>query len=286
MLDLSLALVNRAVAFFVMFCLLLAVLGAVIAWWLGPHLVSLAFDSKRASEPFYSLYLQHQSGSVPGSSEQATQAENGYNVRLLQLLAHPVEAAPGDIGSSDSDKGVGAQPNLGAVPSTAPVAIVWQTSSLSVLAGAVADEWSNLLVARFNTGRQFVRLVTSPEYRDVRNQAPGGRRVVVGSSTAPLRGLRHPAALLLLVEEGAPEALDAWVDELVAMGGEVVWDAPVAVLEAGGRGAADWDGLLLVGFPDAQALAAWSFSVEAQTTNALLGAKAQALNLWLLQGLR
>lgn len=259
---------NRAASFFVVFCLLLVGVGALIIWWLGPHLVGLAFDSERANAPFYSLYLQHQSGPM--------EQDNGYNVRLLQLLTHPVEpdSVAGDAAGETEP------------PSPPQAAIVWQTSALSVLAGSTADEWSNLVVARFGSGRQFVRLVTSPQYRQVRELAPEGRRVVVGSATAPLRPLEHPAALLLLVEGGVQAALDRWVDEVVALGGEVIWDAPATVVETADAQSADWDSLLLIGFADSQALAAWSFSVEAQTTNALLGAKSQALNLWLLQDLR
>lgn len=259
---------NRAASFFVVFCLLLVGIGALIIWWLGPHLVGLAFDSERANAPFYSLYLQHQSGPM--------EQDNGYNVRLLQLLAHPVEAESA-VGDAAGD----------AAPQTAAqAAIIWQTSSLSVVTGSVADEWGNLVVARFKSGRQFVRLVTSPHYREVRALAPKGRRVVVGSATAPLRPLDHPAALLLLVEGGVQSALDSWVDDVVALGGDVIWDAPATLLESADAEAADWNSLVLIGFADSEALAAWSFSLEAQTTNALLSAKSQALSLWLLQDLR
>lgn len=239
-------------------------------------MVSLAFDSERANAPFYSLYLQHQSG----PAEQ----DNGYSVRLLQLLAHPVEAES-VVGDAAGDA---ALPSVTpSAPTSAPqAAIVWQTSSLSVLTGSVADEWSSLVVARFDSGRQFVRLATSPQYRQVRALAPKGRRVVVGSATAPLRPIEHPAALFLLVEGGVQSALDRWLDDVVALGGDVIWDAPAIVLESMDSDAADWDSLLLIGFADSDALAAWSFSVEAQTTNALLSAKSQALNLWLLQDLR
>ena len=270
---------NRALSLFVLFCLLLVCIAGVIAWWLGPQLVRLAFDSQRAGAPFYSLYLQHQSGSIDGASAP----DNGYNVRLLQLLAHPLEQAAEAGEAPVVEERSGVQAALAPAPQAE---VLWQTSALSVLTGTVADEWSNLVVARFDSGRQFVRLVTSPQYRQVRDLAPQGRRIVVGSTTAPLRPLQHPAALLLLVEGGAQEALDGWVDDVVALGGEVIWVAPVAVLEAADERTAGWDALVLVGFADSEALAAWSFSVEAQTTNALLGAKTQALNLWLLQNLR
>ncbi len=267
--------VNRAASFFVVFCLLLLGIGALIIWWLGPHLVSLAFDSERANAPFYSLYLQHQSD--PGSQD------SGYNVRLLQLLAHPV--APALI-ANDAAGDAGLPGDNVEAPAQSPTAILWQTSTLSVLEGSTADEWSDLVVVRFDSGRQFVRLVTSPPYRQIRDLAPKGRRVVVGSATAPLGPIEHPAALLLLVEGGVQAALDSWVDQVVALGGDVIWDAPATVVESADAEAADWDSLLLIGFADSQALAAWSFSVEAQTTNALLNAKSQALNLWLLQDLR
>lgn len=266
---------NRAASYFVVFCLLLVGIGALIIWWLGPNLVRLAFDSERANAPFYGLYLQHQSD--PGSQD------NGYNVRLLQLLAHPVEpdSVAGDAVGNAGLPGGKVEP-----ASQSPATILWQTSTLSVLDGSTADEWSDMVVVRFGSGRQFVRLVTSSQYRQVRDLAPKGSRVVVGSAAAPLRPIEHPAALLLLVEDGVQAALDRWVDHVVALGGEVIWDAPATVVESASSEAADWDSLLLVGFADSQALAAWSFSVEAQTTNALLSAKSQALNLWLLQDLR
>lgn len=250
-------------------------------WWVGPHLVSLAFDSQRASAPFYGLYLQHQPDPGEGGRGSDAQQASDYNVRLLQLLAHPVDSAVNPSGNpSDKNTSSKSGPSLASEP---PARVVWQISSLSVITGSVEDEWSNLVVARFNSGRQFVRLVTSPVYRKIRDTAPRGRRVVVGSSTAPLRPLDYPAALLLLVEGGVPQAMDEWVDALRVLGGEVIWDAPVAVLEPADPGRRDWDALVLVGFDDAQTLAAWSFSVEAQTTNALLGAKSEAMSLWLLQ---
>lgn len=262
---------NRAVSLFVVFCLLMLCLGFAISWWLGPQLVSLAFDSQRAKTPFFGLYLQHQVSDAQAEDPQAL----GYKVRLLQMLAHPSDSGTNPV-QADAQADPAAE-------------VLWQYSSVDVVVGKVDDAWSNLTLARFGTGRQFVRLATSPEYRAVRDAAPKGRRMVVGSSTRPLQALQaqqHSAAMLLLVAGAPQQALDAWVDQLVALGGEVIWDAPAAVLEPADAGPASWDSLVLITFANAQALNTWAFSVEAQTVNALLAAQVEVMNLWLLQDLR
>lgn len=265
---------NRAASFFALFCLLLIAVGACVAWWLGPALVSLAFDSQRASTPFYGIYLHQQERGL-------VESRDGYKIRLLQLLAHGPEPGPQADDPPEDNGPVALQPEA-----TEPSQILWQTASVSVLSGSVADEWGGLVVARFATGREFVRLATAPKYREVRALTPGAERLVIGSSTPPLRSLDHPAALLLAVEGGMQAAVDDWVDEIVALGGEVVWDAPAVMLEANANQAEGIDNLVLIGFADAPALAAWAYSLQAQTTNALLRAKAEAMRLWLLQNLR
>ncbi len=235
---------NRAIGLFIGFCLLLAVAVAGVVWWMGPPLAQLAFDGERGQRPFFTLFLQ------PGKDTAAD-----FQGQFLQQL----------------------------VPAQGTASLSWQASQPVVVSGSMADEWDAVLAINFATGRDFVRLVTSQDYRAIRGQMPGEGQLLVGTSDAPLKALAHPAALLLLVSSQDAAALETWLTTVGDVGGELLWDAGAVVIEQTDQEAASWNRLLLVGSADKVALQTWAFSLDAQTASALLKAKSTRLNLWLVQ---
>jgi uncharacterized protein (DUF1330 family) len=49
--------VNRSLLSFLLFLAVLAMAFAVAGWWVGPTMVSLAFDDERRNEPYYLIHL-------------------------------------------------------------------------------------------------------------------------------------------------------------------------------------------------------------------------------------
>ncbi len=246
---------NRALGLFVGFCLLLALVGAIVVWWLGPPLAKLALDGDRSKAPFFALFLQ-----------PAAAAPDSFQRQFLQRLVLPPQSeqpAPTNAGLSAN--------------------LTWRSTNLSLVSGNIADEWGVALALEFATGRDFVRLVTSQDYRAIRASIPGARQLLVGMSRAPLQPFTQPGALLMLINTQDAAALGTWLAAATAVGGELIWDSESVVIEGAGDDLASWNRLLLLGFTDALALQSWAYSLDAQTANALLKAQSERLNLWVLQ---
>lgn len=241
---------NRALASFVAFCVALVVLFSAIAWWLGAPLVALALDPQQRQAPYHVLYLAN----LPAANASAGQVD--YPRALNTLLA--AEQAT----------------------------TLWRSGRVVVAAGEVADEWQQVALVRFPSGADFVRLVTGGDYRNLADQAPGGRRTVFGVSGA---GPQSSAPELLLVAAQVPETaleagsnpLPAAVDAAIAVGGRILWDQAMVVLE----GSSTFNRLLLVGFEDAATVDDWLLQAATETELALLRTRVQALTVWRLEAI-
>ena len=97
---------NRAIGAFVLFCLLLLVVLALLVWWVGPNLMRLAFDGDRAGAPYYAVVLR------------AAEA-SGYRERFDALIRDADAANPTSR-------------------------LLARHANLAVIRGGRADEWAAL----------------------------------------------------------------------------------------------------------------------------------------------
>ncbi len=235
---------SRAISGFIVFCLLLTAAVGALVWWVGPNLLSLAFDRQSARTPYFVVFLRR---SDP----------TGYAQAFTRLYAS------GGLESEPAGK------------------LYWHQNNLALISGKRADEWEYLDVVRFETGRDFVRLATSVEHRDLAGLLDD--RVIFGTKTPPAVLQPRPLQLWLLAREPQAGALEQWSAGPAEAGVRIVWDAPVTVLEGAAGTHEDWDRLLVLDIADSQAGLSWLGSPEAQTALSLLSSLTSAVNLWMLR---
>ena len=81
---------NRSLAGFLLFLAVLGVAASIGIWYLGPNLVSLAFDEERRNAPYYVLSF---AAGDPGAEAIRMQAADLENVVFLGDLSQPELAA-------------------------------------------------------------------------------------------------------------------------------------------------------------------------------------------------
>ena len=211
---------NRAFSGFLLFLLALCITFAAGVWWLGPAVVSLAVDGERRAAPYYVLHL----ASVPESVDSS-----GYFERLRQL-----------VGEEQGQ-------------------LLWRGRLAAVHSGRLTDERDDLLIYEFATGGDLVQMLTSATYRDLADQAPS---MLLGSILPPAAMAQDETLLVWLLDlreasqnpderHIGPTNLDRVMQTALRFDGQVIWSAPIDPI----AGDANWNYLVILGFPDPAALA-------------------------------
>lgn len=227
---------NRSLGLFLLFLLALLLVAAIGAWYLGPSVVSLAFDEERRNSPYYVLSLVANDHS----------ASSGFPVALAEL-------AVADGGQ-----------------------LLWRGATVAVSEGRVQDEWQQLQLFEFPRGGDFVEMLTGTRYREISDAHAHYKRLMLGSALAPDGVPTSGAAVLSLFEvnvESHDFARDAQelAGNLVEFQGALIWNAPLADLES----EAVWNHILLFEFTDTKAAEEWLRDPGTVTQRALIrrGAK-------------
>ena len=234
---------SRSLPFFLLFLAALILAGALGAWYLGPSVVSLAFDDERRNAPYY----------------------------LVSLVASP------DSGMGDGSAAF--RSDLAGLVSEDGGLLLWRAVTIQVAEGRVEDEWQHLQLFEFPRGGDLVEMLTSARYRGTADVYPRLRRLILGAAD-PSNDLAFGSAAVLSLyrvdadaTEFAPGARDL-ASNLGEFGGQLVWDVPVADLD----GDALWSRVLLFEFASVRAAERWLRDPATVTHRALIqrGAKGVA----------
>ena len=244
---------SRSLGLFLLFLVGLALLGVVGAWYLGPSLVSLAFDEERRNAPYYLLNL------VADPDQDATQhaaSSSTFQAALAELVA--------------SDDGQ----------------LLWRAATLQVAEGRVEDEWQDLQLFEFPRGGDFVEMLTSTRYREIVDAHPRLARLALGTGHAPDGIASTGAAVLSLFRVGEQTAeFSQGTRELASNLGEfqggLIWDAPLTDLE----GEMFWNHILLFEFENVAAAEGWLRDPGTVTQRSLIQRGAQGTVTLILQSL-
>ena len=221
---------------FLIFLGAIVLLGAIVAWWIGPQLLTLAFDEDQRSKPLTVLHLSDY------QQDQQSLFLARYETPLLDYLR-----AEG-------------------------VAIGWHATLEHAAQGRVMDEWKRLHQLRFNEAAEFIQMVTSSEFRALSSSEVVYRRLVLGVP-GDLPDVTAPAVVLMLLQsrDATPGDLTRLTANLDTYRGEVVWDTPVEVFEIGEP--ENWNRIVAIGFatiPDADG---WLRDPGSVTERALAAAR-------------
>ncbi len=227
---------NRSLGLFLLFLLALLVVAAIGAWYVGPSVVSLAFDEERRNAPYYVLSLM--------ADDHST--SSGFPVALAEL-------AVADGGQ-----------------------LLWRGVTIAVSEGRVQDEWQQLQLFEFPRGGDFVEMLTGTRYRQITEAHPRLQRLMLGSPMAPDGVPTAGAAVMSLFDvnhesrefaQGSQEL----AGNLGEFQGTLIWNAPLVDLE----GEAVWNHILLFEFSDTEAAEDWLRDPTTVTQRALIrrGAK-------------
>jgi len=229
--------VSRSLAGFLVFLLVLIVAGAIGAWYLGPNLVSLAFDEQRRDAPYYLLNFT--------TGEAADEYPSTYRAGLAELVVN--------------DGGT----------------LLWQARVAQVTEGRMEDEWQNVQLFEFPRGGDCVEMLTSSNYRALVKAHAGVTRMMLGTSTAPdgLAGDQATVFSLMTVDPGqqAGNSANGLLGNLAAYEGVLIWQSDVAELEDRWP----WNRVLLLSFPTAAQAESWLRDPATVTERALAATAAR-----------
>jgi uncharacterized protein (DUF1330 family) len=230
--------VSRSLAGFLAFLLVLVVIGLLGTWYLGPNLVSLAFDEERRDAPYYLLSF--------AIDETAQAFEASFRGDLAELVV------------ADGGR------------------LLWQAKTVQVSEGRVEDEWQDVQLFEFPRGAELVGMLTSTGYRDIVDAHPGASRMLLGTSTAPDALAGNQAAVLSLVRvdpqrEPVDSARRRLLGNLSAYEGTMIWDAEVVDLEHRWP----WNRVMLLAFPAVVQAEGWLRDPGTVTERALAGTAAK-----------
>ena len=206
-----------------MFLAVLAALGVVGAWYLGPSVLSLAFDEERRNSPYYLLSLVAEQDASDGSASSA------FRAALAQRVT--------------TDGG----------------ALLWRGATIQVAQGRIEDEWQHVQLFEFARGGDFVEMLTSTGYREILDTRTELDRLVLGTGDAPDGIVAQGASVFSLFSVGEGDSLEfaQSVRELASnlgeFNGKLIWDAPVEDLE----GDVPWNRILLFEFASVAAAERW-----------------------------
>jgi len=239
--------VSRSLAGFLGFLLVLVAVGLLGTWYLGPNLVSLAFDEERRNAPYYLLNF---AAGEPGVEYQST-----YRAALAELVV--------------ADGGQ----------------LLWHANTVQVSEGRVEDEWQDVQLFEFPHGGDFVEMLTSSSYRGIVDAHPAVSRMVLGTSAAPdaLAGGQATVLSLLTVDPEQSDtdvAIRRLLGNLSAYEGSLIWDTELADLEEEWP----WNRVLLLAFPSLTQAENWLRDPATVTERALTATAAKQRVTLVLSG--
>ncbi len=229
---------NRSLAGFLAFLLVLVVVGLLGTWIVGPNLVSLAIDEERRNAPYYLLNFE--------SGEHAIEYRSSYRSDLAELVV--------------SDGGQ----------------LLWQALTIQVAQGRVQDEWQHVQLFEFPRGGDFVEMFTSSRYRAIVDAHPAVSRMLLGTSMPPdaLAGERA-TVLSLLTVDSEKDSMQAMIRHLLgnlaSYDGTLIWDGEVEDLEDQWP----WNRVLMLAFPTLERAESWLRDPTTVTERALLATTAR-----------
>jgi uncharacterized protein (DUF1330 family) len=237
---------SRSLGGFLVFLLVLVVAGIVGTWFVGPNLVSLAFDEERRNAPYYLLNF--------GAGEPGTEYQSTYRAGLAELVV--------------ADGGQ----------------LLWQAITVQVSEGRVQDEWQDVQLFEFPRGGDFVEMLTSSSYRGIVDAHPAVSRMLLGTSTAPdaLAGGQATVFSLLTVDphqDSTDAAIRALLGNLSSYEGSLIWDTPVEDLQDDWP----WNRVLMLAFPTLELAENWLRDPATVTERALTGTAAKGRVMLVLQ---
>lgn len=143
--------------------------------------------------------------------------------------------------------------------------LLWRGSLQALHAGRSRDEMADVTLLEFGAGSSVVRLMTSSAYRDLTSRV---HPVLIGTAVPPGPIAQDETLILWLletVEEAELDALTGLTRSAGEFGGQLIWSVPVVLLE----GDRQWNHVLLLAFPDADAVASWLADPATATARAL-----------------
>ena len=144
--------------------------------------------------------------------------------------------------------------------------LLWRGRVEALHAGRSRDELADVALLEFGAGADVVQMLTSSAYRTLTG---GASPILLGTPEAP-GPMAQDEVLLLWLLEIVPEEVGAGRLEQLAgsagdFNGQLIWSAPVSVLD----GDRSWNHVLLLAFPDAQAVQGWLEDPAAETERTL-----------------
>ncbi|MGD8829089.1 MAG: DUF1330 domain-containing protein [Pseudomonadales bacterium] len=214
---------SRSLVTFLVFVSVLVVGFAVLAWWVGPAMVSLAFDEDRRTEPYYLVQL----------------LDDADPAAYFQAFAPLLREEEGQL--------------------------LWRGGLAALHAGRSRDEFGDMAILEFSTGASVVQMMTSSAYRALTSRSAP---MLLGTPESPGPIAQDETLLVWLLhatDDADGQALAPLTATAAEFGGQLVWSTPVSVLE----GSRPWNHLLLVAFPDSDAVSAWLADPRTATDRAL-----------------
>ena len=230
---------------FLIFLGAIALLGTVVAWWVGPQMLMLVFDGERRSQPLTVLHL------ADYAPDNQSLYLARYETPLLDYLG--AEGVP----------------------------LLWQANLEHAVQGRVMDEWKRIHQLRFNEAAGFLQTVTSSEFRGLSSVNVAYRRLVLAVN-GDLPDMTDPVVVLLLLQgaDAAPDDLASLKANLDDYQGEAVWDTPIEVFEIGEP--ENWNRLVAIGFTNALDANGWLRDPGSVTERALAAARHERMVTLLL----
>ena len=156
--------------------------------------------------------------------------------------------------------------------------LVWRGGLTRLLDGRSEDEWQDLMIFSFSGGGGLVQLVTSPEFRELKQDR---RSLLLGLSGPPLP-LAETSVLLIWLhalpaDDSQPPDLDAVIMNLGQFGGSLMLQS--ALDQAAGE--SPWNRVAVIAFPSAEQASSWFRDAASETERTLAGKHLQR-QAWLL----
>ncbi len=143
--------------------------------------------------------------------------------------------------------------------------LLWRGGLRALHAGRSEDELTDVALIGFDAGAGLVQMLTSSAYRDL---TAGSQPLLLGTSQAP-GPIAQDETLVLWLLEASEERTAAELEPLAATAGsyagQLIWSTPVVML----GGDRPWNYVLLLAFPDGEAVSQWLEDPGTSTDRAL-----------------
>ncbi|MEM8769062.1 MAG: hypothetical protein AAGE43_16565 [Pseudomonadota bacterium] len=131
--------------------------------------------------------------------------------------------------------------------------LLWRGGLRALHAGRSEDELTDMALIGFDAGAGLVQMLTSSAYRQLTDST---RPLLLGTPQAP-GPIAQDETLVLWLLEASEERTAAELEPLAATAGayngQLIWSTPVVVLD----GDRPWNYVLLLAFPDGEAVTRW-----------------------------